>query len=564
MANFILYLLESSALLALFYALYLIVLSRETFFSLNRFFLISALVASFLFPLLSLDIIPREVEIVETRLEEISKIRISYYEAMADWEFEGRRSRTSVPIERTAIFSNISPIQIAFIVLLIVYVAGIVACLSRNVWTMRWIRSMISVSPVELRKGVTIVKIQQPIAPFSFFQYVFVHEALVDTPEFDQILAHERTHIEQRHSIDLIFVQILAAFCWFNPVIWQLIKSLKTTHEYIADKKIIASGYSLVEYQTLLLKQLISNNSYGLVHNFNLSFIKKRITMMKNRRSGWSGKVKVTLAIAATIIVSVAIVQCNSRLDDVSIDPETAADDGVMTAINLPVSPKSGYRFDGDPADALTFQISNDNLTIDGQSYQVNDIASVIESKGKPSVTGHIVMQVDKDQKMQFVRAVEMELRKADRRKILYLGREAEGSEVGTPIILPPTPENVKATGAFIQPTMSEVERDGKTAILKIHARENAGIVNQQRVYAFVKQHVEKNSAEYVVSLKYNDDDTYGTFLPNLIFVKEGFHQIYQERSHAMFGKDYFDITKEEYKAVRKDVPMAISIAEAH
>jgi biopolymer transport protein ExbD len=563
MVNFILYLLEASALLALLYALYLIVLSRETFFSLNRFFLISALVASFLFPLLSLDIVPREVKIVETPLEEISKIRMSYFEAMVEWEFEGRRSGPHFAPEQKGILPYAHPLQVVFIILLTGYVAGIVVCLYRNVWTMRWIRSMISVSPLEFKGGATIVKVQRPIAPFSFFQYVFVHEALVDTPEFDQILAHERTHIEQRHSIDLIFVQVLAAFCWFNPVIWQLIKSLKTTHEYIADKKIIASGYSLVEYQTLLLKQLISNNSNGLVHNFNLSFIKKRITMMKNRRSGWSGKLRVALAIAATVIVSAAIVQCNSRLEDVAINSETITGGGDMTAIDLPVLAKTGYRFEGDPADALTLKIANDNLTIDGESYQVDEIASVIKSKGAPSINGHIVMHIDKDQKMQFVRAVEMELRKADRRKILYVGREAEGSEVGTPIVLPPTPENAKRTGSFIQPTISEVETDGKTAILKIHVRENAGIANQRKVYDFVMDQVKKHSSEYVVSYKYDDSDSYGNYLPNLIFIKEGFHQIYQERSHAMFGKDYYDITKEEYKAVRKDVPMAISIAEA-
>jgi beta-lactamase regulating signal transducer with metallopeptidase domain len=152
---------------------------------------------------------------------------------------------------------------------------------------------MIAIYPHAEMDGVKIIKLPFPTAPFSFFRYVFVRDEMVGTPEFDHILAHERTHIQQKHSLDLIFVQLLAAFLWFNPVIWLLIKSLKTTHEYIADKKIINSGYSLVEYQTLLLKQLISNNSFGLVHNFNLSFIKKRITMMTHKKSGWSGKVKV-------------------------------------------------------------------------------------------------------------------------------------------------------------------------------------------------------------------------------------------------------------------------------
>ena len=167
---------------------------------------------------------------------------------------------------------------------------------------------------------------------------------MVGTPEFDQILAHERTHIQQKHSIDLIFVQLLAAFFWFNPVIWRLIKSLKTTHEYIADKKIINSGYSLVEYQTLLLKQLISNNSFGLVHNFNLSFIKKRITMMKNKKSGWSGKVKVAMTIAITLIGGAIIIQCNSRIDEqVSLKSEIPSTLEFAQGVDLPRLPETGY-----------------------------------------------------------------------------------------------------------------------------------------------------------------------------------------------------------------------------
>jgi hypothetical protein len=65
-----------------------------------------------------------------------------------------------------------------------------------------------------------------------------------------------------------------------------------------------------------------------------------------------------------------------------------------------------------------------------------------------------------------------------------------------------------------------------------------------------------------VVGARFDDDDTYGTYLLNLTYVKEGFHQHYQERAHEMFGKDYFDLDKEEFYAVRQGIPMAISISE--
>ncbi len=557
MAKLILYLLESSALLAFFYLIYILILMKETFFSLNRFFLLAALIVSLLFPLVSLDFIPAKIIAVERPIREISKLRMSYYEAFAVWEFEsgGGRSPDVTSMENKSLISAIDWINLVFTILLVIYTIGVVVCLSRTVWTIRWIRKMITISPKEGRDGVTVIKLRHPVAPFSFFKYVFIHEAMVNTPEFDHILAHERTHIEQRHSIDLIFVQLLAAFFWFNPVIWRLIKSLKTTHEYIADKKIISRGYSLVEYQTLLLKQLISNNSFGLVHNFNLSFIKKRIAMMKNKRSGWSGKVRVALAITTTLVCSAIIIQCNSRLDeDASSHSMKPSNNEFIASVNLPMLPKTGGTFDGDTADVLNFTISEDKLTINGEAYQLDEIIPMIKSGGVPSVKGHVVMRIDKDQKMDFVRDVEMELRNSDRRKVLYVGKTAQGEQVKTAIMLPVAEES--------SPTTMDLINSGKIDLLKIDAGDNAGFANQKKVYDFVKEQMQKQSSDYVVSLRYDSDDAYNLYLPTLIYVKEGFNQIYQERSHEMFGKDYFSITKEEYRAVRKNVPMAISIAE--
>jgi hypothetical protein len=95
MAKLIVYLLESSAVLAFFYLLYIVVLSRETFFTLNRFFLLGMLLVSLLFPLVSVDIVPAKIVDVERPIEEISKLRMSYYEAMALWEFDSRRTAKS-------------------------------------------------------------------------------------------------------------------------------------------------------------------------------------------------------------------------------------------------------------------------------------------------------------------------------------------------------------------------------------------------------------------------------------------------------------------------------------
>jgi hypothetical protein len=559
MGKLTMYLLESSAILAFFYLIYVLLLRKEIFFNLNRFFLISILAFSLLYPLMRFEVASITESAAGRSIDEISKFRMSYYEAMASWDMEyysnvlpteeRDQAKLNAPFDWSKLFLQ---------TLLLVYLLGVIVCLSRTGWTLYWLRSMIKAYPHKKISGATIVQMSNPMAPFSFFRYVFVYKGMVGTPEFDQILAHEKVHIQQRHSIDLIIVQLLAAIFWFNPAIWQLSKSLKSTHEYIADKKIISSGYSLVEYQTLLLKQLISNNSLGLVHNFNLSFIKTRITMMKNKKSGWSGRLKVAASFVTAFAAGLVIIQCNSKFEE-PISPGSETESSALRdfkdGVNLPVLPATGYSFQGHGTDMLNVTISDNKLKINGKHYELSEIVPLIEREGTPSIAGFTVLRIDKDQNMEFVRKVQTELRRADRRKILLVGQTSGGDKVETPLVLPRMPESL--------PTKEdELIASGKLALLKIDLGEKTGEENQRLVYDFVTSHMKKHSTDYVVSAKFDNDDTYNDFLVNLVYIKEGFNQIYQERAKSMFSKDYYKVTESEHKTIREGVPMAISIAE--
>lgn len=561
MAKLIIYQLESSAVLAFLYIIYMLALSRETFFNFNRSFLIGMLVFSLVFPLMRVDFNATRIITVERPINAISKVRMSYYQAIVMWEFEGYRATRQTITQGYAskpLPPNINWVKISFTTLLILYGIGVGVCLSRLVWALRWIRKMITTYPLEIMDGMKVIKVPNQIAPFSFLNYIFVYEAVVNTAEFDQILLHEKTHIQGRHSIDLLFIQFLAAFFWFNPLVWRLIKSLKMTHEYIADKAILHSGYSLDDYQALLLRQLVSNHSFGLVHNFNLSFIKKRITMMKNKPSGGLGKAKVAMVMATTMLITILLLQCNSKIEDqILIKPQVTSIpvDDFTHGINLPVLPQTGYVFEGKLSAALNLTISANKLTINGESHAVDEIIEVIE-KGRYPMDVTVVMRIDKDQTMDFVRVVQRQIRKAALLKVLYLGQTSMGAKVETPLLLPPLPAN------SLLPTTEDLMGSEKIELLKIDLGNNDGPENQQKVYNFVKSQISKQSENYVISAAYKDDDTYKEYLLNLIYIKEGFNQIYQERAHQMFRKDFYKTDKEQYLAVRKGIPTAISIAE--
>lgn len=548
MSELILYVAESSVLLAIFYLLYVFLLSNETFFRLNRMVLLFIPLLSLAIPLLRIDFYDAPAISVDQPLERIGSLSRSYYDAMASWEFEvGSKQASTSRMGTHLSWRHWLVYSISFI-----YVGGVLICLSRTVWSIRWVMKVLSRHPVVDAGGLRVVKLSNPTAPFSFLHYVFVHAPFAETPDFRQILDHERTHIREKHTIDLIYVQLVAAIFWFNPFIWQLIKSLKTIHEYIADRKIIQAGYSVVEYQSLLLRQLISNNSSELVHNFNLSFIKKRITMMTNKESGWAGRTKAGIAIVTMLCCSALIMQCNSKIEE-QISPDRVKEDGQFVDVDVPTIPPSGYRFDGDISNALTFTIAGNALRIDGKTADLSEINS-ISSENLSGRDWPIFMMVDKDQPMGFVRKVHTALREADRRKLLYVGKTEAGERVEVMLILPPDPKKI---------TLPDLSQIPDERLLKIDMGKNEGVTNQQKVYDFVMSFLEKGQAELpVVSATFNDQVSYGIYLSNLFYVKEGYIQLYQERTRKMFGKDFYETTREEYQAVRENIPTNISIAE--
>lgn len=319
MSSVILYLFETSVVLTVLYGFYILLLKKLTFFNFNRYFLLGIFTLSFIVPLSKFDLSSWKAEVINEPLERLGEIRILYYGAIEQSSNEGlintindNKLATNPSLAKEDTMKK----DLVISIFLIIYCIGLIAIFFRCIGTFFWIMKLKLSNPQVIIQGVNVVKVPIKVAPFSFMNYAFIQEASIGSNEINQILAHEKIHIEQRHSFDLLFVQALAAFLWFNPIVWTLIKSLKTTHEYIADNEIIGGGFSLVEYQTLLLKQLINNNNHGLVHHFNLSFIKKRIAMMKMKESGWAGKLKVMITLFTIVVFSLVIIQCNSIIDD--------------------------------------------------------------------------------------------------------------------------------------------------------------------------------------------------------------------------------------------------------
>ncbi|WP_298520015.1 M56 family metallopeptidase [uncultured Kordia sp.] len=558
MIKFLIYLLESSAILAVFYLLY-VVMKKETFFNLNRFFLLGIVVFSLLLPLMSFDFSQGKIAVIDNSIEQFSKFRMSFYENAEALEYQVYKNPVSLDDSTTKVIetASIDWISILLMAIIGIYIIGVLFCLSKLFWNFRRLRKMILMHPQEQINGITVVKVSQPIAPFSFLTYAFVYDKVIDTPEIDQIIAHEKAHIEQKHSIDLICIQFLAAFLWFNPLIWMLINSLKAVHEYIVDKKIIKAGYSLVDYQTLLLRQLVSNNSCGLVHNFNLSFIKKRITMMKSNKSGFKGKLKVALTITCTILFSLLLFQCNSKTDEAeALLNKYEKDRGIV--MNM-----SDTGFLRPPV----FAVANDKLTVNGKPFTIAEIEAAV----KDLLThGVIPMRIDRNQNMKKVREIQNEFRKFDKRKVIYYGETASGKQMIQPFLVPPLywadPSHDDTLPARIDLTNATIEGNVATLngieYLQLNVS-STGVNYKEEVYRFVKKHVDKKSRAYLISITYDDNDVFENYLTNLAAVFQGFEKIYDVRAQELFGKDRRELVeRSEFLKISEGVYKGVFIAE--
>ena len=306
MNSFILYLFEASLVLAVLYGLYRLLLSKETFFNFNRFFLLAILVLALLLPVVSFELVPSEGSFINEQSAELGEVRSSYQSTFDDWSDE------AVPgseVERSWWQGDVMQQLMALVI--VFYGLGLTYRLFKLSLACFKIYQLKRKHGTRQVDGLNVIRIPAPMAPFSFLNSIFIPENMEDESEYHQILAHEKTHIQEKHSVDLIFAQLVGAVFWFNPVVWWLLRSLKQTHEYIADQNMMRQGFSLVDYQSLLLKQLISNNTFALVHHFNLSFIKKRMAMMNTQKSGWTGRIKGLTALFFVLLTCILIAQSN-------------------------------------------------------------------------------------------------------------------------------------------------------------------------------------------------------------------------------------------------------------
>lgn len=144
-------------------------------------------------------------------------------------------------------------------------------------------------------EGVKVRFTEEKGSPFSFFHWIFINKNMLNDPCLHEVLLHERTHVRQWHSVDVLLGEAACILCWFNPFAWILRREVRVNLEYLADQSVVDKGHDARSYQYHLLALTYQGSVATLSNNFNVLPLKQRIKMMNKERSKSIGRLKYLL-----------------------------------------------------------------------------------------------------------------------------------------------------------------------------------------------------------------------------------------------------------------------------
>lgn len=371
-----LYLLQVNVGLILFYALYKLVCTRDTFFRSRRFILIVSLVLPFILPFIDVR------EWLESRDRMIMLTHFDYSAVLPEIVVGSEAVETG---NRVFVLSE----WIGYL-----YLAGVVVLLVRLAVQAFSLYRLIIRMPEKEINGVRVKCLNDPSGPFSFFRWIFMNPAAVKEDEISEILTHEMAHVKQHHSVDVLLAEMVSICCWMNPFAWLLKREVRLNLEFLADRKVMEAGFATKSYQYHLLG-LAYNHKYGLSNNFNFSHLKQRIIMMNKKKSNAAGHIKYALFVLPAFALLVA--------GNISCSQDASQTEDAKEEVVAPVSPEAKEAPADSTAKEEVFMVAEQMPEFPGGMEEMlkflQENVKYPENAMKNNVQGRVIVQfvVEKD-----------------------------------------------------------------------------------------------------------------------------------------------------------------------
>jgi len=358
--------LEITLCLFVFFALYKALLEKTAMHRFKRFYLLFCLTFSLAIPFLHFE---TENKLVSqfASVEVMTETVIEVFTPAEPVILETATSSTfirEIPVNEVKESGNhlttilISLYGLVTLILLVRYANGV----------FQIVRKAKSGKQIQYQ-GAKIILLQEAIVPHNFMSYIFMNRDDYSNEAFrKKLLAHELGHASQKHSVDILFIELLKVFFWFNPLYYFYGKVIRQNHEYLADQMVIKSFGDITAYQKLLLGFVKRTNQMelSLVSPSNYSLTKKRFKMMSFKTTKITQIIRIVLMTALVTITSLALsisTRATEIINDAAKEMRSKIDDSAFQEINKPdISPlikggvhkiSSGFGMRNDPISKL-------------------------------------------------------------------------------------------------------------------------------------------------------------------------------------------------------------------
>jgi TonB family protein len=279
MASFFTYLIEVSISLGVFYLFYHLLLRKDTFFSINRMYLLITAGFSLTIPLFNFTFAS-------------SKINGEILYIM-----------NIVVVGENQIQHSLAEQMTALDYLFILYISITLFLVIRLFYQLLRIAFLSFRGTKRIINGKNVIFLDEEIIPFSFLNRIYLGSGY-DPNSTDTIILHESIHVNGKHSLDVLFFELLTAFQWFNPVIWLYRNTIKEIHEYIADREVLRSGVDRKDYGNLIISSILNARAFAPGNSFNFSITKRRFIMMLKSNSRRTALLKFLLVLPLAALIS--------------------------------------------------------------------------------------------------------------------------------------------------------------------------------------------------------------------------------------------------------------------
>lgn len=338
------FLIKSSIALCSLLAVYYIFLEKEKMHQFNRFYLLFSLIFSLALPFYTIEIIRKTIAIPDTEIQIIDLPQTTTIEQSGN--------------------------NYLSVFLLIIY------CLITVVLFFKFIRNILDLNTQKRKnkkikhKNTTIVLLDKITLPYTFLNTIFMNKHDYESKKIEpELFTHELIHVKQKHTLDILFIELLKTIFWFNPIFIFYKKAIQLNHEFLADEKVVTSYNNVSYYQNLLITKANTNPTYYLASNLNYSVTKKRLIMMtktSSKRDIWAKKI-----LLAPLLSALVFLLCTKTVAQVTTEKQPAT-----KKLN---SFKTYY-------DKTTFKIKDEkgNITTEKKYNELTPI----EKKSLPSMFG--------------------------------------------------------------------------------------------------------------------------------------------------------------------------------